>query len=824
MLKKLTVYFVLITQLFSSSLAYGTNGKDVAACTGDQMSSKIQDINNFYDFISLLRSGIDRKQFELDALLDSLDYDHEKVIEFVENEIVFEPYVGLLRGAQGTLVSRAGNSLDQSVLLASLLKDTGEEARIVKTTLTQEAAEELLRETSLNERQELPAFDLKTLSESVRSLGAATGESEEVIATLLEQLKTRPPENSNVATIMPEHAEAEAEADRLLEILETNSIGFTNAADGIEQIISEARDYFWVQTRTSSSDKWRNVHPISSSEPQWTINLSAESYFADSIPEELQHRVRFEVFLDQKFGDKVESHPLMSPWERPSSTLLGRTITYANLPMQLLGTNPELDVATAVAESRLFLPLFDGKIPSGAQAFDLNGNVLPPEAAATAAASIFQELFSKTERAASALNGLTENTERIDGDLVSIRSHHAKFTLIGPGGVEKQIIRRYLDRESGHFYDGSTIPADNTMQTVINQRLAEEMSFAIAVGHYPKSFILDKYFERIEASKPLMNKLASTQNVAMLETALINSEGAQLYWDGHLDLFSLFDMAPRQSSNSKRFLAEPSIVAHRRSYASEKNLEVTDIINNQARYLFTDEGKLSIDPKAALRNGVWETWAEQIGTRVVQKVVASSAGSLVNVGKRSEQPRVLAPSQFDVASKLDMPLISRAAIQRDLNNGYHVVLPAGAGSDGQAIAWYRVSTISGETLGMAGSGMGANAAEYAIKLTAVAIGGVVAAVVWYDCNGGWTPSSSGGKALGCGICALLAGAVAGVVAYGMIGSYSITAAYVEGGTLARLVAHAHMLNRAGLPIHLIKGNLVRIGIASACIGLDIVDG
>ena len=91
-----------------------------------------------------LRAAINRTDFDLQALLDSLDYDDQRIIEFVRDTIAFEPYRGVLRGAAGTLMSKAGNSLDQSLLLASLLQDAGYSARIAGGTLRDDQIAALL--------------------------------------------------------------------------------------------------------------------------------------------------------------------------------------------------------------------------------------------------------------------------------------------------------------------------------------------------------------------------------------------------------------------------------------------------------------------------------------------------------------------------------------------------------------------------------------------------------------------------------------------------------------------------------------------------------
>ena len=71
----------------------------------------------------------------IDDLALALEFDTERIFRFVSDQIRYEPYAGVLRGAEGTLMARAGNSADQAVLLAALLKASGIECRLVQGPL-----------------------------------------------------------------------------------------------------------------------------------------------------------------------------------------------------------------------------------------------------------------------------------------------------------------------------------------------------------------------------------------------------------------------------------------------------------------------------------------------------------------------------------------------------------------------------------------------------------------------------------------------------------------------------------------------------------------
>ena len=72
------------------------------------------------------------------ALATSLGNNPTTIFQYVRDNIGIEVYTGSLRGARGTLASKAGNALDRASLLIALLKAASPaiEARYVQGTLS----------------------------------------------------------------------------------------------------------------------------------------------------------------------------------------------------------------------------------------------------------------------------------------------------------------------------------------------------------------------------------------------------------------------------------------------------------------------------------------------------------------------------------------------------------------------------------------------------------------------------------------------------------------------------------------------------------------
>jgi hypothetical protein len=94
----------------------------------------------------LLRSTLDANLTDpfILARAAELGNDPERIFAFVRDRIGYESYQGSLRGARGTLWSKAGNALDQASLLIALLRASGIPARYAQGTLPEALAQQLI--------------------------------------------------------------------------------------------------------------------------------------------------------------------------------------------------------------------------------------------------------------------------------------------------------------------------------------------------------------------------------------------------------------------------------------------------------------------------------------------------------------------------------------------------------------------------------------------------------------------------------------------------------------------------------------------------------
>jgi hypothetical protein len=263
----------------------------------------------------------------------SLEYDLKRIFRFVADEVRYEPYVGILRGPVGTLDAGAGNSLDQALLLAALLDASGIPHRFVRGGLD-EAAAERLAESSV-----LDAAGAKAAIEVALAGGPHPAPVE---------IPTPEPADPQVL------ADARAAAATALvtsrqQVTDTVTVITNTLSDsGIElgglatasrpaDLLpgSEVTSHTWLQAAFGAD--WLDLDPTLGPGAAVGETLAPATETLDALPDELRHRVRFEVLLEQVRGEALQASPVIE-YEAYADELNGRTITLAHTkPSELEG-------------------------------------------------------------------------------------------------------------------------------------------------------------------------------------------------------------------------------------------------------------------------------------------------------------------------------------------------------------------------------------------------------------------------------------------------------------------------------------------------------
>lgn len=623
-----------------------------------------------------LLNAIDRSQFDLDERLESLDFDDKEIIDFVVAEIAYEDYPGVLRGAKGTLVSRAGNSLDQAILLAHLLKNSGLDARIAQGSIHHSL---LLAALFQQRPHSLSAFSEPEVLNGVQArLMGSTADSREISdeqKTMLRDATVKLPDS---LTALSEKLQKE--------LRKTGHIfGVSSDVKPKDKV-----PYFWVEYRVAPAKPWQAVHPALGTEPA-PDEIAAETYLVDSIDEALQQRIRVQAFIDRTRGGKLETLPVTPRYEYPAANLSGVTFTYSVIPSAFLASDDSTGARgeELLAASELFFPVFDFGAGSLKQAFDINGTVMSADNAANAMAPLFQKVGNSFLAASDAL-GSNKTSSKGASSSTHVMRHWIEITLLRPGQHPK-----IITRDIAHWQDDVNL---------FKQSLARSVFFRVETGRISTAKFLDR---NLSTQQEVLKSLAS-------DTPLEMNKGLIAQFSEDAEVFLLTsDVIAAQNEEVISYRAEPAIVARYFPYGRiDASREGFDIIN-APRYAVS---KVDRTPHAAATSysGIADTWLEY-------KLFAGEKWSRSAYGRL--QQRLDNGGALTVLSVDSKPLIeslpeqAKANIKKDLSNGRLVVL---SGDPKSCDAWWRVDPASGETLGMLSNGWGgAELSEYLQELAVI---------------------------------------------------------------------------------------------------------
>lgn len=234
-------------------------------------------------------------------LAEALDYDVGRIFRFVSDEIRYEPYPGILRGAQGTLDARAGNSADQALLLAALLDVSLVPHRFASGPLASGSVDALMSGALMDAasaREHALAVLTGGPAEATTAAPAASADVETFAAGLEED-----------AARIPEVASRQLDSS-------VKAIG--SALDGAGVILEpgfsglpelEREGHVWVQAALGA--EWLDLDPgLPDAQPGSPLEEAHDT--AETLPDEMRHRVDFVVLLETVSGGRIVTQEILS--------------------------------------------------------------------------------------------------------------------------------------------------------------------------------------------------------------------------------------------------------------------------------------------------------------------------------------------------------------------------------------------------------------------------------------------------------------------------------------------------------------------------------
>jgi len=713
-------------------------------------------VGGLFKELEPLEQALDRGSLELDEMLFKLAFDAAEIERFVRADVRFQAYPGLLRGARGTLISRSGNALDQGILLARLLKDAGSEARIARGSLHDTDAKRLLEQ--MLGPASWPSAWAKTGRDPVEAwfrgrvnveTSSLRSDVERVLGSSLAAAEAIGPQVEGIADTRPVD-------DRLLE---------------------EVRNYYWVEHRLGPGDPWIAAHPaFGDAEPP---SVEAEGYMADTIPSDLQHRVRIEVRMEKRLGSKVTEETLMPPWEKPAANAAYLPQTIGVLPYtgQTADSNQFLD--TAAAEAELFVVTWNDSIAAGAQVFTLQGDALPMEALSPGGEFV-KQVSDRGAMAVNALSGIGLSQQPQDEQLPAKRLERLwiEYTLIAPGGAETSMRRYLLDLDDQGRQLVHQQPVDEgRWLTEARAAMLQSRSLLVGTGPVNPAWLVQQLLESASAGRPTLLELErrASQSDPSIGPSVLN--GLDNLPDTRWIQY-LFATQTATGYGEKRaaYLHQPTMVSFNHGVRARgeglRGYEQIDILFNARRVVERQGESWLPHPATAMLSGVLETRQEQL--QVASRGGEGGASAFESLSQAAERFVRIAPDERSNLESLDFAPGAARAAQRELDAGYALLVPPVKGVD----HWWRIDPGTGTATGMAigaGGYGGATATEYIIY-GGIIIGTLLMYYSFYSCF-----TSESGLAL---FCCLVDSWLTGII----IAALAFTAGVLSGAALGAVGA------------------------------------
>jgi len=783
-----------------SERSSATRPPTLARADEKEYAAAVSRVDKMMAALEVVDKKVDRSAFEIDALSSRLGGDPIAAFHFVRDEIRYEPYYGVLRGARGTLICRAANSLDRSLLLAALVRKAGFSVQIVSGQLDYAQAMTLvarLFEPVRAASPTIPPFADLAL-DIARALRTTVGK----LTSYSKELERR----AN-ATNQSLWSTVDSEASALSKTL--NESGAEPAgAQSLDQLTAEAREHYWVRYQNLAG-QWVDLDSaFATNEPGTTMTKASETFEPDSIPADRYHRIGIKLVLrttaDNGGTDAPGADVVLIDQDFPVANRQSVGITVANVPIpapNLMIRDARLSAVLApVNEYVSVLKVGDQLVLS--KYFNLKGATYdnPPGTQLGIAERTQRTLGQGFGGATSALGGLSS---QLSGGNPSGQAQNTRivgqwliYRLISPGQREQPPKVREYSRDivppetitgwSSNEPKGVSI-ATRLNEQELRERLMWSEELLPITGAPVSDFLGYLQLQTLRSNRESIDFFLNTAYGRADDTSFPESNR-----NAPLHTLALVTSSFEEIDSLLRtrfpgdvvYFDQPGLVAYEsRINASTGNLrQGYDLIAFSPRVAINPEEKHGGQSEQS--TALLKVLLGVLATRLEYELIADRY-DFGNSANRPKPQTLNATEVFQAATEQKVNLLKlesaphafkqieafslspaiKAEIAQNLTDGYTIVIPErDVMVDKQMqIGWWRVDPQSGEVIGMMPGGRGQGMIERWLSGSVafnVGIGGFFACIA--GVYGGHERNLTTSKVITCAI----AGLAAGVGTYG----------------------------------------------------------
>lgn len=239
------------------------------------MEQVVSDIRELHDLSKAALADLNVERLHRAPVLERTGSDSQRIADWVADNTRWLPYRGVLRGAEGVLLDRQGNSLDRSLLLAALLQDAGHDARLARANLPRATIEQVLRRHARRAVEPLPVEHLP--DQHARSVLAGAVDQAEALARI----------------VSPAHRFSEP---------------------GVEPAVA---DHWWVEAKGGAG--WQTLDPLLSGDLERMRPAAEQRFDPDKLPKGLFHSVTMRLVIERWADGEVAEEIALSHTARAAA-------------------------------------------------------------------------------------------------------------------------------------------------------------------------------------------------------------------------------------------------------------------------------------------------------------------------------------------------------------------------------------------------------------------------------------------------------------------------------------------------------------------------
>ena len=735
----------------------------------EQASEKLGRLNAAFN---VLDGKVDRSLFEIGALADKLGSDPAVAFRFVRDQIGYEPYVGVLRGALGTLVCRAGNSLDRSLLLAALLQKAGLTVQVAKGKLN-DADAHTLAQRLFEPAKAIPSA-VPSFADLAPDLAQALDVDQQTLRQVAEQDSAR---GAVVGGQLLAYTDSESQlVENLLPRANVDPAVITPA----NRLIAEATDHYWVRYQDASG-KWIDLDPaFANAEPGQARTAAAATFAPNAIPEELYHHLRVTLSLRvATASDSVSDQPLIDQDLRVAD-LQGKAVTVMSQPVPRVDPlKPGVTLMDILDTAKVYQTvLVVGDDRTSGKGFDLKGHIggiTTPEGVDVEQAG---GIGNANGGLLGGINGAVsaDTSKRSEGRIVGEWVDY-KLTSPGLGGAAPEEHTYHRDiigpvtvtSWSARNPEKPQVTPTHLDDKALRRRLMWTAELLPVSGAVVPDYTGYLQLEALKAARPMLDAFARRTNGLPVDLATFSGQSTASIRDLLLADGSMYFPGGGSPPAVRSYFARPGLIAYEaRITDADKGVltEGYDIVAFSPRTAANPTASASDARMQAtrieLQRGILTTRLEWLLMRSPTPGAQSALNTTEVFGAAQTQGvpvRVLAAGAAGVngVTNLAVPDSVKAQLAGELEAGGTIIVPArDVTIDGRSqYGWWRWDA-SGELIGIMPGERGQGLSDYLIVSAKVYFGVLACGIglakdaplaQFYACAGFVVVGAGGGGAL-----------------------------------------------------------------------------